>query len=345
MMKLPRDKILLFTETMSMLLNAGMPIQNAVSVCSGMENGKKLTDFCLALQSKLDGGKSLSMSIMELSDSFGVFYIEMIRIGETSGSITEVFTRLTSYLKQKKRLNGKISQALFYPVTVLVTAVMVIVVMMVYVFPKMKGIFEVFSAGGSGIEDKIRGVERTFILMSGVISLILALFIVVVVARMVSVRARVLLDSWLLRLPFIGKYFKTLCTSDFCFAMKVLIASGCPAVNAVARSGSVVGNAAYGKALRESGRKISLGDSFSEVFGKEMLFPRYLVTWMKLAERTGNINSVFSQLNDYYLEETESMAEKTVSGLEPVLILITGAIICMLISQFVIPVFRMLGSI
>lgn len=343
--KLSKDNIQLFTETMGALLGAGLPLQDAINVCRKMGRRHSYREFCEKLLEYINEGKSLSDSLTILNPGMDDFYVSLIKVGESSGSISEVFVRLSDYLRRKKNIREKVSQAIFYPVIVVITSIAVIAVMMVYVFPKMEEIFEAFSDGGVSLTGKIGSLRSSLIGFVFVLGIFLLCGIVAIILRNTSRIARTGIDHMLTGIPVIGRIIRDSCTNDFCFAMKLLISSGLPIVDSLECAGDSAGNYYYRQCIRNVRKRIVNGDTFSASISKEKVFPSYFTTWISLSENTGNIASVFAQLSDYYMSENDRTITGIVSGIEPALILVTGIFICILLAQFVLPVFNMLGKL
>lgn len=339
------DSIQLFTETMGALLSAGLPLQDAVNVCEKMGRGRAYREFCSCLLGKINEGKSLSVALLELNPGMDDFYISLVKIGESSGSISQVFVRLSDYIRRKKNVREKVAQAIFYPAIVAITSIGVVAIMMVYVFPKMEEIFEAFSDGDVSLTGKVGSLRSSLVVFMAIMAMVVMLFVVCLILRKTSKNARIWIDRMLISLPGIGGMICDSCTNDFCFAMKLLITSGLPVAQSLDYAKDSSGNHYYRKCICNVQKRIMNGDTFSSAVALEKVFPSYFVTWISLSEKTGNISDVFIQLSNYYMAENDKSITKIVSGIEPVLILVTGIFICVLLAQFVLPVFNMLGKL
>lgn len=345
MKKLTSENILVFTKSISTLLNSGLQLQNAVEISGSITKNAKLKNLCKNLLRSLNNGKNLGDSLSVFNDSFGKFYISLIRIGELTGSIADVFSKLSIYMEEKKKIKSKLIQSFSYPTIVLFTSFFVVFAMMIFVFPKLEDIFSAFIESADEIKRRIDAIRTGFIILTTIVALIGITFIFIKVMCKKNSVLKLIFDRIILNLPLLGTYWKTLYTADFCFAMKLLIVSGLPLTTSIEKASEVIKNNWYKSTLNSIKFQIEAGEQFSYAFSKEKLFPEYFVTWISLCERTGNVEEAFLQLDEYYRNEMEEIASKISVSAEPVLILMTGGIVLLIATQFVMPVFNLLGGL
>lgn len=340
-----KNEVVLFTQTMHSLLSSRMSLQASLSVCTEILSGDKDKKFVSNILKDVNEGKKLSVALGEYKNVFSQFYISLISIGEDSGTLSDVFGYLTSYLKDKKKMQRKIVQALVYPVLVLVTAIAVVVVLTVFVMPRLEGIFEAFTESSQVIGmqmDKIR--ERFFV--AGIVSLVIAVtLILVAVFYRLNEKIAMMIDGLILRIPCVNGFVMTMQMYDFSFAMKLLSSSYFPLVQSLDQAKEVLSNRCIKKSITSVCENIKDGYCVGDSFEKETVFPKYLTVWIKIAEENGNTAQSFSELLEYYRSESENMLEGITQAAEPVFILVTGVIIISVICQFVIPVFNLLGAL
>lgn len=337
--------VLLFTQTMHSLLKSSLTLQDALMVCSQILTGKSERKFTSSLLKKVNEGMKLSESLEEYRGLFLPIYVSLVSVGETSGNLGEVFGRLSEYLKDRKNLRQKLIQALVYPVTVMICALIVVAVLVMFVLPRLEEIFFAFQGSAGEIELQIKNIKRNLtVLFIFIISIGLVIFIAAMLHR-ISERCAWIIDSFLLRLPGIGKIILTVQMHDFSFAMKLLSSASFPLVDALKNASFVMTNRRVRYSVENAARKIADGSGAGTAFESEGLFPKYLTVWIKIAQTNGNTFEAFSQICDYYWSESENIFSGVTSFVEPFFILLTGVIIILVISQFVVPVFNLLGAL
>lgn len=345
MKKLSFSKLLLFTETLSALLKSGLPLQDSINVCSEIAGDIVLKSFCDNIHFQLDNGLSLSKVLKSYGKQIPSFYISLVEIGENIGSLQEVFEKLAGYYREKKHTCSKIYQALLYPLIVFITAIAVVCIIMFFVFPRLENIFEVFTENSSDIQQKVNSIKTCIYFSSVFFISSLLLFVSIIILHHFSSRIALYIDYVLFRIPFVSKCLQTVYSSDFSFAMKLLCSSGVTFSNALKQSECIVSNLYYQKELKNVRIKVEQGCEIEKVFSNRYIFPDYLTTWIKLTNKSGGIESVFAQIYEYYKNETSNIINSVVVSAEPFFILITGIIIFVLVLQFVVPVFSLLGAL
>lgn len=340
-----KKEALFFTQVMKSLLNSSLPLQDAISVCAEIMPEKKEKFFCKEILKKINEGKLLSETLKEYKRVFSELYISLIKIGEQTGSLESVFTRLCNYLETKKKIKRKITQALAYPMLVLISALVVMLVVIFFALPRLNIIFEAFSETSIEIEKKILAMKSGFFMFSFIFVLVIFLIATAFVLQKTSKKAAYALDSFLLKVPYIERLIKTLQMQDFSFSVKLMTISGFPLVNSLESSAKVVTNRKIKKSILTVCKNIENGMNAGESFEKEKVFPSYFTVWVKIAEKNGNVESSFEQISKYYSEESENITSSIVSYAEPILILITGILIILFIFQIIIPIFNILGAL
>lgn len=345
MKQLGADKILLFTENMAALIKSGLSLQDSIQVCRDISADKQISALCDFLFFQLGNGLCLSKALRNYGKSFSSLYISLVEIGENIGSLQEVFEKLSVYLREKKETSSKIMQALLYPLIVFFTAIVVVSIIMFFVFPRLEEVFEVFTESSAQISQKINNIKSLITVSSVVFGLIVLLVVALFILHRRSKKVAYYLDYLVFKVPFVSRYFQTIYSSDFSFAMKLLCSSGVTFADSLKQTESIVSNLYYQKELKKVQDQIQQGSDISKVFSNKDVFPNYLSTWIKLSSKAGNVENVFSQIYEYYKTETSNIISNLVVSAEPVFILITGIVIFVLVAQFVIPVFSLLGAL
>lgn len=337
--------ILLFTQTMHSLLSSYLSLQDALSVCCEILTDVSNKKFVKGVLKKVNEGKKFSEALSENKKEFSPLYISLVSIGEESGTLAGVFGYLCSYLKNKKNMNKKIMQALLYPILVLITAIIVVVILTVLVMPRLEGIFEAFANSSEDIGIQMAKIKVNFLITSIVVLLCILLTICSIFLRKINPYIAIGLDSLLLKIPVIKKFVVTFQMYDFSFAMKLLTGSHFPLVQGLLQAKEVLSNQCIKQSAENVCKKIIDGYGVGESFEEEKIFPKYLTVWIKIAEKNGNTAEAFTQICDYYQNENENILVNVTQAAEPIFTLITGVIIIGIISQFVIPVFNLLGAL
>lgn len=336
--------VLLFTQTMHSLLSSSLPLQSALAVCKEVLTGKAEKKFTARILKKINEGKKFSNALSD-EKLFPPLYVSLVSIGEESGTLPQVFGHLAAYLNGKRSMKRKIIQALLYPALVLATAIAVVFILTIFVLPRLEGIFEAFTNSSENIETQISKVKSGSFVSIIISFSFMAILTVCLAARRLNAKAALTIDSVILRLPLIKDFAMTMQMHDFSFAMKLLTQMHFPLLKSLAYAKNVLSNIRVKKAVESVCKSIACGKGVGKAFEDEKIFPEYLTAWIKIAEENGEAAEAFSQIFNYYQNESESLLTSITQAAEPVFILITGAVIIAVIAQFVIPVFNLLGAL
>ena len=336
--------VLLFTQTMHSLLSSFLPLQSALAVCKEVLTGKAEKKFTARILKKVNEGKKFSNALSD-EKLFPPLYVSLVSIGEESGTLPQVFGHLVAYLNGKRSMKRKIIQALLYPALVLATAIAVVFILTIFVLPRLEGIFEAFTNSSENIETQISKVKSGSFVSIIISFSFMAILTVCLAARRLNAKAALAIDSIILRIPLIKDFAMTMQMHDFSFAMKLLTQTHFPLLKSLAYAKNVLSNIRVQKAVESACKSIACGKTVGKAFEDEKVFPEYLKAWIKIAEENGEAAEAFSQIFNYYQNESESLLTSITQAAEPVFILITGAVIIAVIAQFVIPVFNLLGAL
>jgi type II secretory pathway component PulF len=341
-----RDTILEFTEIMTSLLKSGLTVQDAIALCASIAAEPKTAWLCKSLHSALQSGLPLHAALKMHSPSFSSLYQSLVRLGEQTGSVAAVFERMSVYLRNEKKIRGKISNALWYPMLVLTAAFAGCAAIIAFVMPRMVEVYSAFrTETDQGAVLELARLYRSVWVSFSLFVFIFASLIGCALLKKYSPRFAYLLDYMFLKMPLFGRFFKAIQTMDFSFAMEMLTGSGINIHTALSETAAVARNRVYSKAITEVHSMLLKGEQLSFAFNSFKAFPHYISTWIAVGERTGAVGPVFTQIREYFQEDVERMSERLMNLLEPGLIFIVGIIVLILIMQFVLPLFSLYGRL
>lgn len=344
-MKVSEKLLLSFTENMSALVHSGMSIIDSLSITKEIDDCKQNEELCSHLIEELNNGDLLSNALDKISPDFNGLYKSLIRIGERTGNIDIVFGKLCDYLMQKREMKEKIRASLTYPIIVFCTAIAVIFIILFFVFPKLSSVFEVLSEGSKNFVLITSNMKRNTYVFMIISSIILMGIGIVFYLYKNNTAVKMKIDFLKFHIPLLSFYEKFICIYDFSFSMRILCGSGIQIVDALIQSSEVVKNDYFKKEIYEVREEISEGMSFTESLKGKIVFPKYFIAWMGIGETTGNIVQIFDQIYYYYDSRSKYYLKQFSTNAESVFILLTGIIVFVMVMQFVLPIFKMLGEV
>jgi len=335
------SQLAVVTRQLSSLLRAGLPVVEALATLRGQAENRRLVRVIEDVQETLlhEGG-TLADALACRPDVFGPVYRSLVRSGEKGGGLGEVLRDLGRHLTRTARLRGQVTGALIYPLFLLLLGATAIFVLMAFVIPSFEELFESFGRD-------LPRPTRLLIAFSGFVSswwwavlagLGLVLLSAWALMRRAAVRLRV--DRLLLRLPVIGPMLLKLAISRIARTLGALAAGGVPILAALRITGETVRNRAIRATFGPMVASVSAGDTLAAAASKAGLYPPLMVNLIRTGEDTGELAEMLNELAAIYEEEAERAVSGAVKLLEPVLIIVMGAVIAGIVGAVMLPVFE-----
>ena len=336
----PRRKkydILTFTAELSSLLNAGLPLDKALSVLAGITESKGMRQRVKSILDAVKGGSSFSEALGMQPDVFPTLYLNMVRAGESGGVLEVVLENLSQFLEARKELKDQVSSAMIYPVILLATSGVAIAFLVTYVLPKFSTIFE----------DTWSSLPlSTRLLMEASASLRTYWWVVPALALLVWVslrsysrsrQGRRRLDE--LKIRLLGGVVVKMETARFCRTLGTLLASGVPLLPALNNSRAVMSNQVMADALDGVSRDLSEGKAIAVSLSKADMFPQLAVSMIQVGEETGQLSEMLLKVASIYEKSLKSAIRKLTGFLEPALILCMGLTVGFIVVSMLSAIF------
>ena len=297
------------------------------------------------IRNDIKGGAAISDAFGKFSKFFPPLYIASLRAGERTGEIPLVLERYIGYQKKVEEVRQSIRKASFYPLFLLLAAVVVFIFLLVFIIPRFSQIYADSHATLPGITRVLIGVAEAFTF--SLPFLIPAAIILIVALRMfLSTEAgQLLFDRKKLGLPLVGNLSLEYSLGRFCRTLATTINSGIPIVQAIQMSAGTLGNRYLESEFKHAVREIKEGDSIPHVFGKLNVFSSITLSMIAAGERTGSLSEMLLNVSEYYEMETSRRLDRLSSMFEPLLILFVGVMIGGIIIAMYIPIFQMAGTV
>jgi type IV pilus assembly protein PilC len=276
---------------------------------------------------------------------FDVTYISMIKAAETTGKMPETLKELAEYLEAAETVRKKVRSAMIYPIAVLSIALLVGAFMVTFIIPQFK---ELYGSMGSQLPAPTRLLLRVSdIAKSSGILILLAIVALAVTPRIMrrSPAGRRILDQFILALPVFGSLSQKLASARFARTLGSLIRSGVPVLSALDVSAGATGNTVIAAAIRKARASVEQGNPLSQGLTAQRAIPPMLVDMLRTGEKTGRIDEMLYSIARFYEEETNSMLTGLTALLQPILMLIVGAIVGALVIGALMPILQAPGII
>ena len=340
----PKDVVIL-SRQISTLFTAQVSALKSFSMLASNTENKLLSRKLTQVVDDLQSGLSISGSLAKHPDIFSPFYINMIKSGEETGKLSEVFFYLSEYLDRQYSLTSKTRNALIYPAFVIFTFFVVMGLMFVVVIPKLSAIIQ-DSGQSIPFYTKIVIALSTFFVHYGFIFIIFFVLLGVWGWRMsVTHQGKVYIDKFKLSIPIIGSLYKKLYLSRISDNMDTMLASSIPIVRAIDITSDVVDSEVYKAILKDTAEGVKSGISFSAALEKHQEVPSILVQMIKVGEETGSVGSILKTLALFYKREVDDAVDTLIGLIEPVMIVVLGFAVGVLLTSVLVPIYNIAGGI
>jgi general secretion pathway protein F len=333
-----RQDILFFTQELSTLLNAGVPVDRALSITAELTERPNFRSLVLDVLRLIKGGKALADSLGAHPEYFSELYVNMVRAGEASGSLGQIFERLAEFERTRDDLRGYIISSLIYPGLLTLVGLGSIIVLLEFVVPRFAVIFSDPRMTIPAPTLMLLTVSR-YLQQYGLYAL--AGTIVAVIAFVSYIRTpggALWWDTFRLRLPVLGDALRKAETARFARAMGTLVAASVPLVQSIGISRGILNNRRIAGSLERVIQGVKRGEGLAGPMTKAGEFPPLAGHLLAVGEETGHLDTMFVRMADIYDNETRTAIRRFTSLFEPLIILVMGLLIGTLILSLMLAI-------
>lgn len=343
--KITRQDLITFCFHLEQIARSGIPILEGMMDLRDGNDNPAFREVISALLEDMEGGKVLSQAMASHASVFDSLFTSLVRAGEQTGKLAEVFENLASTLKWQDELISHTRRLVAYPLMVLIVVAAVIIFLLVYLVPQLVTLLK-----NMGVELPLQ--TRILIFLSDAVlhywPLILGMPVVAAIGIVTAVhknaKARYAMDSLQLRMPFTGPIMKKIMLARFATFFALMYQSGISILDALKSCEGIVNNRVISEALRHAGQKISAGEGLTESFRSLGVFPPLVLRMLGVGEKTGALDSALLNIGYFYNREVKESIEKLLKLLEPALTVILGMIMALIMFSILMPVYDVLGK-
>jgi general secretion pathway protein F len=336
-----RRDVLLFTQELSTLLNAGIPLDRALSITSELTERASFRIIVQDVIRVLKGGKSLADSLATKPEYFSDLYINMVRAGEASGSLASVFERLAEFERTRDDLRSYIISSMVYPALLMVVGTISVIFLLTFVVPRFAEVFE-----GSQMEiplptkimiESSHALQRYGWIAVGVLLVSFIFF----KAYVRTTSGRYWWDSLRLKIPVLGIALRKSDVARFARAMSTLVANSVPLVQSIAIAGATLNNKRIAGSLQMVAQGVKRGEGIAGPLRRTTEFPPLAGHLLSVGEETGRLDHMFARMAEIYESETRAAIQRFTALFEPLIILVMGIVVGALILSMLLAITSM----
>jgi general secretion pathway protein F len=333
-----RKDILFFTQELSTLLNSGVPLDRALSITSELTTRPEFRAVVSDILRAIKGGKSLADALALHTLYFSDLFINMVRAGEASGSLGQIFERLAEFERSRDELRSYIVSSMIYPGLLACVGVGSVFIILNFVVPRFATIFD---DGHMKIPvPTLIMLEASKIVQNWWWVVALAIGGVVGGFRYYigTPDGRAWWDDFRLKLPMIGDALRKAETSRFARAMSTLVGNNVPLVQSLHISAGILFNTRIAAALKDVAQGVKRGEGIAQPLARTKMFPPLAAHLLTVGEETGKLDAMFLRMAEIYEDETRAAIKRFTSIFEPLVILVMGIVVGGLILSMLIAI-------
>lgn len=342
--KLPLGELAIFTQQLSSLLNAGLPLVQCLEALQDQTQDPVFRIIIRDVRADISSGNSFSSAVKKFPNSFNSLFISMVEAGEASGALAEILGKVASYFESSVKLQKKVKSAMVYPIAVIGLAIILVNVLLIFVIPVFAAMFADFGAKLPAPTQMLIDTSnflRHYFWLVGLVVYGIYFFTKRYCATPVGRKHK---DNFVVRAPVFGPLIHKIALSRFCRTYATLIRSGVPILRTLEIVSAASGKVQVEEACVEIAKHVSSGGQVSEVLAASPFFPPMVRHMVKAGESTGNVDGMMAKVADFYDTECEAITAALTSLIEPLLIVFLGVVVGGIVMAMFLPIFQ-LGAV
>ncbi|MBP6904612.1 MAG: type II secretion system F family protein [Candidatus Pacebacteria bacterium] len=344
--KVPMKQVVILSRQISTLFEAQVSALKAFSLLAENSQNKLLSTKLSQIVTDLQGGSSIANALAKHPDVFSDFYVNMVKAGEESGKLTQVFSYMADYLDRQYALTSKTKHALVYPTFVIGIFIAVMVLMFTVVVPKLSAII---TESGQEVPfyTKIVMAISSFLVQYGIFLLIgVVVFFAYIIRLSRTKRGKQLLDEARLGIPVVGNLYQKLYLARIADNMDTMLSSGIPIIRSIEITARVVGNKRYEAVMLDAMESVKSGKALSAALAMHPTeIPKIMTQIILVGEETGSMGSILKMLAKFYNREVDEAVDTLVGLIEPFMIISLGIGVGLLLVSILVPIYNIAGGI
>jgi type IV pilus assembly protein PilC len=337
--------VVIFTRQFSTMINAGLPLVQALDILAKQTDNKALAETTRAVVADVESGNTVADALAKHPKAFTDLYVNMVAAGEAGGILDTILNRLATFLEKNDAIVRKVKGAMVYPAVIFSVAGIAVSVLLIFVIPIFQNMF-------ASVNMELPLPTVVVISMSNFLkgywwALILAAF----GAQQGFTRyyatpdGKLVIDRLLLRMPILGDMLRKSAVSRFTRTLGTLISSGVSILDGLEITAKTSGNRVIQDAILESRASIAGGDTISAPLAKSAVFPPMVISMIAVGEQTGGLDEMLTKIADFYDDEVDAAVSALLSAMEPIMIVVLGTIVGGMVVAMYLPIFSMINAV
>lgn len=344
--KVPQKDLLVFFRQLAVVLQSGVPLSQGLDLLADNMTNKKFSICISRIAARLSAGEELSLCLKQYPKVFAPITIGLIEAGEAGGILDMVLDRIALLMEEQAKIRGQIIGALVYPVLVLVLALSVSLGLLIFIVPKFKDMFDSMGAELPALTTFMLNLSN-FVTSAGfAIGAPVTVFVLLYLFRgfYATKDGKLTVDSALFKIPLFGDLVLKSEMASMCDTLNTLVNSGIPLVDALERCVSASPNQLIRNTIQRGIMLVQQGQELSYSLSQTTVFPKLVVSMIKIGEETGNLPFMLEKLAVFYKREVEATVSALTKAMEPAVIFVVAAIVGTIVISLYLPMFSLIQN-
>lgn len=336
--------VVMMTRQLATMVGSGLVLSESIDILEEQQTNKTLKKALGDISREIKGGLALAQALSKYSDIFPRLYVNLVKAGETSGKLDMVLLQMADELEKEREFQAKIRGAMIYPAVVISMMVTVVIIMMVFVIPKLLTLYKQSTIELPLPTKILIGTSNLFINYWW-LGLIILIGSYVGISRWRRTPAgNLIIGKLLLKIPIVGKIITNVTLTNFNRTFGLLTSSGIPLLDSIGIVSDLTDNPVFRNALKDSYAGVEKGLPFSSLLANAPVFPRLVSQMVRVGEETGKVDEIFFKLADYFESESDHMIKNLTVAIEPIVLILLGVGVGFLVISIILPIYKLTTS-
>ncbi len=338
----------IFSRQMALLINAGLTLSEALDTCEEQTMQRKFQQIIHKTRVDVQSGITLAQAMKKHPSAFSNFFVAMVHAGEIGGVLDKILDRIAIFYENELELRRKVKSAMVYPLLVTTVSIGISLFMLVYIVPQFAEFYKDFSGGEAQLPEltqKMLDISEEFRYNWYWYTLVPVVAIVLIWKFRGTKWGHRVLDPIIIRMPLFGPLAKKVAITRFSRTLGTLQESGVPLIEALEVTRDTAHNLVVANAIDYTRERIREGESIAAPMRRTKVFPPMVTNLISVGEDAGNLEEMLYKLSDYYDVEIDATIRALASLIEPIMIVVIGAIIGIIVVSLYLPIFNLVNII
>ncbi|MEO6446644.1 MAG: type II secretion system F family protein [Gemmatimonadaceae bacterium] len=337
--------VVIFTRQFSTMINAGLPLVQALDILAKQTENKVLADVTRAVVFDVESGHTVADALGKHPNAFSDLYVNMVAAGEAGGILDTILMRLATFMEKNDALVRKVKGAMIYPGVIMGVAGFAILVLLLFVIPVFEDMFKSVGLPLPVPTLVVIGISRFLKSYWWLLGAAIGAGGFLFKRYYATNSGKLVVDRAMLYTPILGDVLRKSAVSRFTRTLGTLISSGVSILDGLEITAKTAGNRVIQDAIMQSRASIAGGDTIAAPLQKSNVFPNMVISMIAVGEQTGGLDEMLTKIADFYDEEVDAAVSGLLSLLEPVMIVFLGVVVGGMVVAMYLPIFDMINAV